>query len=251
MKHLLYFSLFCFCMIICSCGNNSSNNSNAQNDTSIEVGTYQGKLLNRFDIAIENMEKEDSTRTALEGEILFTGSSSIRLWKTLEMDMHPIPVINRGFGGSMIPEVIHYADRVVFPYEPEIIVFYCGENDIAEGALPEEVFESFKKFDEMIQKRLKGTQMIYISMKPSPARWELWDKFVEANELIREYIENQDHLLYFDSSALMLNEAGTPDSTIFIEDGLHMNAAGYDRWKSGLKPMIEVLVNPPAEQVSE
>ncbi len=252
MRHLTFVCLLAWGLCFLCCGtDNAKENTNQQAPSASEVQTYRGKKLDRFEVAIVNMEREDSKRLKREGEVLFTGSSSIRLWKTLAMDMHPVPVINRGFGGAMIPEVIHYADRMVFPYKPDLIVFYCGENDIAEGASPTEVFESFKKFDEMVQKRLKGTQLIYISMKPSLARWELWDKYLAGNDLIRSYTESKAHLHYFDSSASMLTKARTPDSTIFVADGLHLNEIGYERWKNGIKPMVEGIYHPVGEEVSE
>ena len=126
-----------------------------------------GKMVDRFENAILNMEREDSMRTPFENEILFVGSSSIRLWKNLLVDMLPLNVINRGFGGSTIPEVNYYVNRIVLPYKPPMIVFYCGENDITDGFTPQEVKESFIEFDNMVHLYLPETQVVYISMKPS------------------------------------------------------------------------------------
>lgn len=206
-----------------------------------------GKMVNRFESAILNMEKEDSTRTAFDDEILFVGSSSIRMWKSLVIDMLPLHVINRGFGGSTISEVIYYANRIVIPYQPKLIVFYCGENDINDGYTPQEVRDSFIVLDEFIHQKLPETQLLFISMKPSLDRWELWDQFEEGNQLIRQYIESKPHLHYFDSSESMLNAESTPDSTIFIEDGLHMNEMGYARWTAQLKPVVTTLSGIPEE----
>ena len=197
-----------------------------------------GKMVDRFESAILNMEKEDSLRTAHENEIVFTGSSSIRMWKGLDLDMLPLNAINRGFGGSTIPEMNYYAGRIVIPYKSPLIVFYCGENDISDGYSPKEVEANFKKFDELVRQYLPKTKILFLSMKPSLARWELWPQFVEGNQMIQKYIESKPHLHYFDTSKSMLTAEGTPDSTIFIEDGLHMNQIGYDRWTKELKPVL-------------
>ncbi len=228
-----------------SCNNTpeapSNNNEASQNNAPVVEKSYTGKPLNRFDQAIKNMEKEDSTRIVSTNEVLFTGSSSIRMWQSLEQDFDPIPGINRGFGGSTLPEVIHYADRIIFPYKPSLMVLYCGENDIADGASPVQVLSSFKKLDGMIRAKLPETKMIFISMKPSVARWALWEKYVEGNNLIHDYINTKEDRYYLDCSTVMLNEEGEPDPSIFIEDKLHMNAKGYEAWTTLVKPVVGKL----------
>lgn len=238
MKNHVYpiFILFTFITFFAGCVGNS-NKEIAQ-----PYEMKSGKMVNRFETAILNMEREDSTRVPQEDEILFIGSSSIRLWNTLVVDMLPMNAINRGFGGSTISEVIYYADRIVIPYKPKLIVFYCGENDIDDGYSPQEVFELFKQFDELVHRKMRKTQILFISLKPSLDRWDLWDKLVETNRLIKEYSESKDHLHYWDSSKSMLTPEGTPDSTIFLEDGLHINKAGYARWNAELKPIIESIM---------
>jgi lysophospholipase L1-like esterase len=165
------------------------------------------------------------------------------MWNTLAQDFDPIPGINRGFGGSILPEVIHYADRIIFPYQPKLIVLYCGENDVADGATAVQVLTSFIQLDEMIRSKLPETKMIYISMKPSIARWKLWEEYSIGNEIIHEYIKTKKDRFYLDCSTVMLLENGEPDPSIFVEDNLHMNAKGYEGWTTLLKPMVEKLYN--------
>ena len=243
----IQFLAIVFACLLLSCNTASEEtgkSDSSQQSASPKVETsYTGKPLNRFEQAIRNMEKEDSVRFVQENEVLFIGSSSIRMWSTFHQDFDPIPGINRGFGGSTLPEVIYYADRIIFKYEPQLIVLYCGENDIADGASPEQVFASFKKLDGMIRKKLPETKMIFISMKPSIARWNLWEKYIAGNEMIRKYIETKDDRFYLDCSTVMLLENGEPDPSIFVEDNLHMNAKGYEGWKSLVKPMVERLYN--------
>jgi len=200
-------------------------------------GSHQGHLT-RFEEEIKEFEAADKVRFPPKEAILFTGSSSIRMWKTVAEDMVPLPVINRGFGGSTIPEVIYYADRIVFPYKPKIIVFYCGENDIQEQTLPQIVFQNFKKFVGMVEERLPETKIVYLSMKPSLSRFEKWRVFQTGNRMIEKFAESREDVLYLDVSETMLSENEKPDSTIFISDGLHMNQKGYQRWTQLLKPVL-------------
>ncbi len=197
--------------------------------------------LTRFEAEIERMEQQDANRTADPREVLFIGSSSIRMWSSLNTDMAPMLAINRGFGGSTLPEVIHYAERILFAYAPQLIVLYCGENDIAAGDSAEEVYKNFEQLEQMIHKRLPDTEMIFMSMKPSLARWDLWPQYEQGNTMIRQYIEQRDHLHYFATETSMLTATGSPDSSIFIEDGLHMNAKGYAGWTTRLKPVLSSL----------
>ncbi len=241
-----FFSFFAllFCLA-CNSGTDTpptSTNTAVTESTPVEI-SYAGNPINRFDQAISNMEKEDSSRTVRANEVLFTGSSSIRMWSTLGLDFDPIPVINRGFGGSTLPEVIHYADRIIFSYHPKLIVLYCGENDISDGATPEQVLNSFKKLDGMIRAKDSTTKLIFISMKPSINRWNLWEKYQKGNAMIQEYINTKDDRYYLDCSTVMLTEAGEPDPSIFVEDKLHMNAKGYEGWKALVRPMVEKVYN--------
>ena len=240
MKNLFYcFFLVCFCVSIFTC---KQDGDGAWEMNKKITKLKSGNKIDRFETAILNMEKEDSLRTILENEIIFVGSSSIRMWNSLLTDMLPLRTINRGFGGSTIPEVLYFMDRIVLPNKPPVVVFYCGENDINDGYSPKEVFENFQLFDTFLHQKLPKTQVVYISMKPSLARWSQWGKFEEGNKLIKNYIDTQSRLHYFDSGESMLTTEGTPDSTIFIEDGLHMNASGYERWTKGLKPTLLSLM---------
>lgn len=239
MKNLLLQLILVLSFFACNSEGESSSQNEATTDQVVVGKSYTGRALDRFEQAIKNMEREDSSRIARADDVLFIGSSSIRFWKNLALDFDPIPTINRGFGGSTLPEVIHYADRIIFSYQPKLIVLYCGENDISEGASPQQVFESYKKLDAMIQKRLPDTKLIYLSMKPSVARWNLWDKYEEGNRLIQEAMIKQANRRYIEVADVMLSENGQPDSTIFVEDMLHMNEKGYAAWKDLIRPAVE------------
>lgn len=201
----------------------------------------QPEHLDRFEQEIQKFEEADKQKMPPKDAVLFTGSSSIRLWPTLEKDFEPIPVINRGFGGSTIPEVIHYADRIIYKYQPSVIVFYCGENDIAEGDAPPVVFQNFKKFIGETEKNLSGTPVIFISAKPSPSRWSQWRDMQQFNSMVKQFAENRPNLRFVDISGTMMGKDGQPNPAIFTEDKLHMNQQGYERWVKLLKPVVTEL----------
>ena len=197
--------------------------------------------LKRFGAEIDKFAEADKIKMPEIGQTLFVGSSSIRMWDSLEVDMAPMKVINRGFGGSTLPEVIHYADQIIFPYRPTKIVLYCGENDISEGASPLKVFRSFKQLVRRIRTKLPETEIYYLPMKPSIARWNLWSDYQKGNQLIEKFIAAQKGLNYLDITPSMLTETGQIDSTIFIEDGLHMNRKGYEAWRDIVKEKLKEL----------
>lgn len=202
-------------------------------------GEQTEEHLDRFEQEIQAFEQADKKEMPPKGAVLFVGSSSIRLWSTLESDFAPVPVINRGFGGATTPEVDYYADRIIYKYKPELIVFYCGENDIAEETAPAVAFQNLKKYIGETEKNLAGTPVIFISAKPSVARWELWRKFQQFNSMVEQFATARPDFHYVDISSTLLNEEGKPDSTLFVEDGLHLNEMGYEKWVEKLKPMVE------------
>ncbi|RMG77866.1 MAG: hypothetical protein D6714_19200 [Bacteroidetes bacterium] len=238
-KHL-YLFIFAGCCLL-ACKNDTPPAANA-------AGSLRGqKPSTRFEQEILDFEAADKKQFPPKNAILFTGSSSIRMWKTLEKDMAPLPVINRGFGGSTIPEVIQYADRIIFPYEPQIIVLYCGENDIHEKTLPEIVVQNFKRFVQIVHEKLPETQIVYLSMKPSPARWDEWNKFEVGNLMIQKFAQAHDKVHFLNITRPMLIKGNGPDPHIFLDDSLHMNQHGYVRWTALLKPYLQKLYRPTTQ----
>lgn len=186
---------------------------------------------------IRKFEKEDHSNFPETGKILFTGSSSIRFWNTLNQDMVPLKVLNRGFGGSQIHQVTYYADRIIFPYEPRGIVFYAGENDSGPKT-PDEIFENFKLFVEKIQVELQEIPIYFISIKPPKRRIKLWSQMQEANSLIKKFCSTKHNLFYIDIVPAMLDPECNPRADVFKWDGIHLNAEGYKIWTSVVKPIL-------------
>jgi len=191
----------------------------------------------RFESEIAAFEKSDHQNAVPRDAILFIGSSTIRLWQTA--DAFPdLPVINRGFGGSTIADVNHFADRIVFKYKPRTIVFYAGDNDIAGGRSPERVFGDFEKFANSVHERLPNAKLIYLAIKPSPLRWKMWPQSQIVNDRVRQLIKKNRNDLYVDTAPTILGSDGEPQKELFRNDGLHMNPKGYASWN---KILMEVL----------
>jgi lysophospholipase L1-like esterase len=191
----------------------------------------------RWESTIKSFEEQDRESMPPEGAVLFVGSSSIRFWNLDESFPH-LETINRGFGGSTITDVNRYAERIVIPYLPATIVFYAGDNDIDRGDTPEEVIEGFKSFVGKVQSALPKTEILFISIKPSIARWNLWDKMNSANDLIAAFCELDERLTYVDLGKTILGEDGKPRSDLLMQDGLHLNEDGYARWNEALRPYL-------------
>jgi lysophospholipase L1-like esterase len=197
---------------------------------------------NQFEGEIRAFEASDRTNPPPKNAILFIGSSSIRMWKTVAEDFPNRRVINRGFGGSQIADSIQYAERIVLPYEPRLIVFYAGGNDINAGKSPETVFADFKTFVETVHRKLPKTRLAYISIAPNPARWSQVDRIRETNRLIENYTARDGLLSFINVFPSMLGPDGQPRPEIFLADRLHMNAQGYAIWKKIVGEHLEKIL---------
>lgn len=190
------------------------------------------KEINAF---VEHDKKDFPSKNG----VLLAGSSSIRGWRGAAADFPEFRVINRGFGGSHLEDLNFYADKIVFPYQPKLIVLYSGENDLTAGKSVERVFDDFKFFVSLVRAKMPKTRMIFISLKPSPARWQLAEKFKNLNALIKAETEKDKRLLYVDVWSPMLEADGLPKKEIFLGDNLHLNAAGYKIWRDALREPIK------------
>lgn len=176
-------------------------------------------------------------------QVLFVGSSSIVKWKdTLAADMAPMPVINRGFGGSHIEYVNRWFDQIVAPYRPRAIVFYAGENDLDAGKSVDRVVADFDEFMKRKSEALGNTPVYFISLKPSKLRFSQFPLQTQVNDQVRGRAAKGSDLHYIDVVSPML-ENGKPKD-IFVSDGLHMSAAGYKIWtrvvRAALLPNADV-----------
>lgn len=184
--------------------------------------------------------KADEQSPPPQNGIVFTGSSSIRGWRTLKQDFAGLDVIGRGFGGSSTIDVIRFTDVLVLKHRPRTVVFYCGENDLtAKNVTPQDVYRHFTTFVDLVHRELPQTKIVFISLKPSPSRIALIEQFRATNALIKAYIETDPRLRYIDVFTPMLNEQGQPREELFLGDRLHMNAQGYALWTELVRPVLQ------------
>jgi lysophospholipase L1-like esterase len=189
---------------------------------------------------IQEFKKQDQLHPPPTGAILFVGSSSFTKWKDVSDYFPGYTIINRGFGGSSLPDLIRYADDIIIPYHAKQIVIYCGDNDLAssDAITPDSVFVRFKVLFDMIRSKMPGENIVYVSIKPSPSRVRLKEKMDQANLLIKTYLSINTNTAFVDVYHKMLNTDGSIMSNIFLEDSLHMNATGYAIWQKAITPYL-------------
>ena len=193
----------------------------------------------RFEEEIRGFEAADRTSMPAAGGILFVGSSSMRLWPGLASDFPGRAIINRGFGGSTLAEVTHYAPRIVIPYRPRLVVVYAGDNDLATGMTPAEVAADYRRLVAVVRRALPGARIAFVSIKPSPSRWHLVEAYRAANRLISAEIAGDTAQAFVDVFTPMIGANGRPRPELFVSDSLHMTRAGYDLWRERLRPVVE------------
>jgi lysophospholipase L1-like esterase len=170
--------------------------------------------------------------------VVFTGSSSVRMWASLDADFPGRPVLNRGFGGSQLRDATWYADQVAVRYAPRQVVLYAGDNDIDAGRTPRQVLDDFRAFVARIRRDMPGVPIAWISIKPSLARVDQLPSQGQANALVRAEAARMRDVSYIDVATPMLGADGKPRPELFGDDGLHMNAAGYALWRRIVAPYL-------------
>lgn len=190
---------------------------------------------------IQEFKTQDSLAFPEPNQILFAGSSSFTKWTDVQDYFPGFPIINRGFGGSSLTDLIRYANDIILPYQPRQIVIYCGENDFAanEQVSAAEVAKRFYLLFSIIRKKYKKLPVVYVSMKPSPSRIQLMPKFDSANYMIKQFLKKRPRTAFADVYHAMLQKDGTVNQEIFLKDNLHMNSKGYQIWQQILRPYLK------------
>ncbi len=189
--------------------------------------------------AMAEFATQDAKAPSAPDCVLFLGSSSIRMWKTLKEDFPGVPVVNRGFGGSQISDAIVHFDRLVLPHHPRLIVFYSGTNDVAAGKSPEEVVKDFEFFCAKVHAVRPETKILFVSLQYAPSRWALREKMATANAEIAKFCAADPRRSFIDTNPSMLAANGSPDETLYLADRLHMAAGGYAVWTKLLSPLVK------------
>lgn len=188
---------------------------------------------------IDALTATDATHPPAPGGVVFVGSSSIRLWKSLAADFPGINAINRGFGGSELADSVHYLDRLVLPYRPRLVVLFAGTNDIWNGRSAAAVAADFRAFRTRLHAALPETRLIFLSINPAPSRARVHDVMGEANALIEADCQTDPRCTFVDVATPMLDASGGTRPELFVEDQLHLNADGYAIWKRVLAPHLQ------------
>lgn len=194
---------------------------------------------NRFDQEVESISHKIDSIGWSKGEVVFTGSSSVRMWKNLQEQFPDVPIINTGFGGSTALDLSDQLFPLVLRLEPSKVFIYEGDNDINGGKTAAEIMATLDDIVTRIQKQLPNTTVNLISAKPSPSRWELKNSYLVLNDLMRQYCTTHDNVNFVNVWDIMLDKSGVPRADIFIGDNLHMNEKGYDLWKEIFTPFLE------------
>jgi lysophospholipase L1-like esterase len=205
-----------------------------------------GGDLEFFANDIEAFVEADRAAPPAPGEIVFVGSSSIRLWTTLAEDMAPLPVIRRGFGGAHLLHVNHALSRIVLPYAPRAVVLYAGDNDIAYGRTAQAVAAEFHQFVQAIHAALPETDIWYLSMKPTTRQAIFWPELARGNQQIAAVAKDDPRVHFIDADRLFLTADGKADADLLRFDGIHLNDRGYAAWTSVIKPVLLAAYGPAA-----
>lgn len=193
-----------------------------------------------FEDEIAAFEEADRARPPPERPIVFVGSSSIRLWGSLAEDMAPLPVLNRGFGGSQLAHAVHFAERAVIRYQPRAVVLYAGDNDLDErsGKTAADVAADFRAFVAKVHAAVPDARIYYLAIKPSRMRWARWPEMSRANAEIAAFCAEDPRLAFLDVASPMLATGEPPARALFVFDGLHLSREGYALWTSVVKPRL-------------
>ena len=202
--------------------------------------------IDRFEPSIQAFEELDRTTEYPDDSILFVGSSSIRLWKTLAEDMAPYPVIQRGYGGARFSDLAYFADRIISPHEYQALVIFVG-NDVSgseRDKTPEQTVAFFEHVLEIVRKNKPDVPVFLIAVTPTARRWEVWPQIQGVNSALRAACEAAPQTYFISTARKYLDEDGLPRTELFVEDKLHLNREGYRRWTSIIKPVITDVLQP-------
>lgn len=198
----------------------------------------QAQEGNRFQNEVDAIQKKhDTLWNASKETIVFTGSSSIRVWKALNELFPNHQIVNTGFGASQSTDLLFFSKELILNYNPYQVFIYEGDNDIASERKPKEVIKTIRKIVKKIGLHDPTTQIVLISAKPSLTRWSLKKKYRQFNRKLKKLTRSEDALHFADVWSPMLNGKKINED-LFIKDGLHMNAKGYKIWYSVIKPFI-------------
>jgi len=193
----------------------------------------------RFAADIDKFLESDKASPPPRHGILFVGSSIFRLWTTVTEQMAPLPVFNRGFGGSRTWEILAYMDKIVLPYEPDIIVYYCGSNDVNAGEPADAIVARFEQFVRRVGERLPDTRVFFVSIHRSPDKRARWNVVDEANARVKALAYATPNLDYIEVNSVLFDAHDEPRTELYLADGLHFHPPAYVEFTNIIKPVLE------------
>lgn len=203
------------------------------------AGWGQNAKPERFAAAIAALEEQDKSAPPAKGAILFIGSSIFRQWTNVAEHMAPLPVFNRAFGGSQTNDILYYMDRIVLPYEPRMIVYYCGSNDVNAKIPAQEIAGRYFQFVERVHARLPETKIFYVSINRAPQKQANWDVVDAANAMVEKRSKLDARLGYIDVNPALFGKDGAPRVELYQKDMLHFLAPAYLEFTAIIRPVIE------------
>lgn len=192
----------------------------------------------RFEADINAFLEADKTNPPPKGAILFIGSSIFRQWAKLKEHMAPLPVFNRAFGGSQTSDILYHMDKIVLPYEPKLIVYYCGSNDINANHNAQAIADRFRQFVTRVRVRLPQTRILYVSINRAPQKQDKWAVVDATNTLIKGYCESDKRLGFIDVNPALFDKEGQPRLDLYQPDKLHFLEPAYDEFAAIIKPVV-------------
>jgi len=204
----------------------------------------QSQVGNKWAGEIAAFDKLNQTEKYSDQSILFVGSSSIRLWSTIKEEMAPYPVIQRGFGGSNSPAVLHYIEQIAYPHQFQAVVIFIA-NDITgspNDLTPKQSTENFRQIVKIIRAKYKKQPVFIVAVTPSQSRWKKWPVIQENNENLKALCKKGKNLYFIETAQSFLNDKGEPRNELFRDDYLHLNHDGYLVWGKLIKAELDKIL---------
>jgi hypothetical protein len=202
-----------------------------------ERGTHPAQEP-RYQSAINDFVKRDQQNPPPKGAILFIGSSIFRQWANLQQQMQPLPVFNRAFGGSQTADILFHMDKIVLPYEPRIIVYYCGSNDVNAARGADGIAGRFFEFVSRVKEKLPDTRIFYVSIIRAPQKRDRWDVVDSTNAMVAAFCSRTDRLAFIDVNPAFFDKGKNPRVDLFQKDQLHLVDTAYVEMAAIIRPVI-------------